>query len=153
MSQCKKPFKVPATHRRIRTYCSRSCYRAHFNQHRMTGASNERWRGGRVLNYGPGWKQLRRQIRERDKVCQRCGATPEENGRALDVHHKVPFRFSGRNDPDDLEALCRPCHMQADDHGRSGGAAFLYAAGTPPDRSTPRRAVARGGPKHPLDRP
>jgi DNA invertase Pin-like site-specific DNA recombinase len=55
--------------------------------------------------------------------------TPAENGRALDVHHIDPFRFSGDNRLENLRALCRSCHMRADDHGRAGSATFLRRAG------------------------
>ena len=60
------------------------------------------------------WKNLAEEIRQRDKVCQHCGKTPEENGRALDVHHKIPYRISHIDSPDNLVALCRSCHKTAD---------------------------------------
>ena len=90
----------------------------------MRGPNNPRWRGGKAMNYGPGWKRLRQQARDRDKVCTQCGKTPEENGRALDVHHINPFRYSGDNRLEDLLSMCRSCHMRADDHGRRGAAKF-----------------------------
>ena len=65
-------------------------------------------------------------VRARDVVCQGCGKTGAESGRALDVHHLQPFRFSGDNSLDNLVALCRSCHMRADDHGRAGTAIFLH---------------------------
>lgn len=55
--------------------------------------------------------------------------TPAENGRALDVHHIVPFRFSGDNSPENGRALCRSFHMRAPDHGRRDSARFLRAVG------------------------
>ncbi|HEX9712133.1 MAG TPA: helix-turn-helix domain-containing protein [Actinomycetota bacterium] len=115
-----------------RKYCSRECYRGHYNSTHLSGQGNGRWRGGRALAYGPGWKQIRVLVRARDKICRRCGRTPEENGRALDVHHNDPFRFTGDNSLELLEALCRSCHARADDHGRRGSAAFLRKAGRPP---------------------
>ncbi len=45
-------------------------------------------------------------------TCQGCGAT----GVALELHHRVPEAGGGRNEPDNLLALCRPCHDRA--HGR-----------------------------------
>jgi HNH endonuclease len=83
------------------------------------------WRGGKALSYGPGWKAIKEHVRARDRVCHGCGKTAELNGRALDVHHLIPFRFSGDNSFDNLVALCRSCHMRADDHGRAGSATFL----------------------------
>lgn len=76
------------------------------------------------MNYGPGWKQRKQEARDRDKVCRHCGKTPEENGRALDVHHINPYRYSGDNSLENLLALCRSCHMRALDRGRRGAAKF-----------------------------
>ena len=66
--------------------------------------------------YGASWRSALRAIRLRDAVCQRCGKTPAQNKRQLDVHHLVPFRLFGEgrhldaNDPRNLVALCRACH-------------------------------------------
>lgn len=77
-----------------------------------------------MMTYGSGWKQVKEEVRARDKVCQGCGKTPEDNGRALDVHHIRPYRFSGSNSLDNLVALCRSCHMRGEDNGRKGSARF-----------------------------
>jgi len=118
------------------TYCSRSCSRSAYNKAHFVGALNPRWRGGRVLSYGSGWKTIKAEVRERDQVCRACGKTPAHNGRALDVHHVQPFRFSGDNSLENLIALCRSCHMRADDHGRAGSAKFLH-------NPTPKRPTKR----------
>ena len=99
------------------------------------------WKGGPALSYGAGWKRVKEIVRQRDRVCRRCAKTPEENGRALDVHHIEPFRFSGDHSLENLVALCRSCHMRADDHGRKGSAAFLAKAGRP--RSPSKRELRR----------
>lgn len=83
------------------------------------------------MNYGAGWKRIKAEVRARDEVCRECGKAPAENGRALDVHHVAPFRFTADNSLDNLVALCRSCHMRADDHGRSGSAGFLRSSGNP----------------------
>jgi hypothetical protein len=106
----------------------------------LVGPENPNWRGGRALSYGVGWKALKAEIRLRDLVCQQCGTSPGQDGRALDVHHLQPFRFSGDNSPENLVALCRSCHMRADDHGRAGSAAFLH--NDKPKRPT-RREIRR----------
>lgn len=128
---CGRTKSLPKKQAPEQRYCSLSCSRAHFNTQYLTGARNGRWRGGRALNYGPGWKQIKEAVRARDKFCRHCGKTPEENGRALDVHHINPFRFSNDHDMANLVALCRSCHMRADDHGRRGHAEFLRAVGEP----------------------
>lgn len=83
------------------------------------------------MSYGPGWESIKRSIRARDKVCNECGKTPEQNGRALDVHHIIPFRISGDNSPENLRALCRSCHMRIPDLGRRESARFLRGPSLP----------------------
>lgn len=88
-----------------------------------TGANNPNWRGGEVPQYGPGWTTARREVRERDEVCQLFGEDGTDG--FLDVHHITPVR-EFRNDPDselrdahthdNLVLLCRPCHMSVE-HG------------------------------------
>lgn len=85
------------------------------------GKSNPNWRGGQQRNYGPGWTAARRRIRERDEVCQNCGA--EAEGRKLDVHHIVPVRafaaaedaeLRDAHDESNLVLLCQTCHGYAE---------------------------------------
>jgi DEAD/DEAH box helicase domain-containing protein len=93
-------------------------------------------------DYGPNWPRQRDLTRARDGYrCQNCG-TPE-NGRAHNVHHKIPFRafahpsvppqrsrgsrdrglrerassdvsFEQANQLDNLITLCSPCHRRAE---------------------------------------
>lgn len=87
-------------HRRARKlYCSRICADA-----------GQKRRDSETLRYGPGWKNRRAEIRKRDKACRACGKTPEQNDGALHVHHLLPFRYGGTNRPENLVALCDPCH-------------------------------------------
>lgn len=122
---CGRTVLVAACEWARRKYCSKLCADRHYNTTFLRGARNGRWRGGRALSYGQNWKRIKTEVRARDRVCRHCGKTPEGNGRALDVHHLRPFRFSGDNSHDNLVALCRTCHMRADDHGRKGSARFL----------------------------
>jgi hypothetical protein len=126
---CEREFRVPYNKRNKRRYCSWACFGAHYNTTYQRGELNGRWRGGRALSYGPGWKKIKALVRERDTVCQGCGKTPEENGRALDVHHVVPYRFSRDNSLQNLVAYCRSCHMRADDHGRKARRSSCDARG------------------------
>jgi 5-methylcytosine-specific restriction protein A len=123
-SYCGREFQASPADFSTRKYCSRACASAHYNSSYLTGQRNGNWRGGRVLSYGANWKRTKQEVRNRDRVCRTCGKTPQQNGRALDVHHVNPFRFSGDNSPENLMALCRSCHMRADDHGRKGSAKF-----------------------------
>ncbi len=125
-SECERTVLIPANKRKRRLFCSRSCARAAYNAKNLVGPRNGNWRGGRALYYGRNWKGIKAEVRARDRVCRKCGMTPAENGQALDVHHVQPFRYSGDNSPINLVALCRRCHMRADDHGRAGTAEFLH---------------------------
>jgi 5-methylcytosine-specific restriction endonuclease McrA/DNA-binding CsgD family transcriptional regulator len=126
--ECGSTVLIPANKVTRRRYCSRSCATAAYNRTHLRGPRNGNWRGGRALYYGTAWKTARDAARARDRVCQHCGKTADMNGRALDVHHVEPFRFSGDNSIENLIALCHSCHMRADDHGRSGSAEFLRKA-------------------------
>ncbi len=46
-------------------------------------------------------------------TCQGCGVA----GVMLELHHRIPEAEGGANQPDNLLALCRPCHDRA--HGRA----------------------------------
>ena len=83
-------------------------------------------------NYGPGWDQIRRLVRQRDNFsCRSCGI-PENNGISHHVHHVQPFRLF----PESLEAnrlenlvtLCPSCHQRAETAVmiRSGMAGLTY---------------------------
>ncbi len=85
-------------------------------------------------DYGPNWPSQRDQARARDGYrCQICGAA--EQGRAHDVHHKIPFRrfnsYQQANQLTNLVTLCRNCHRQAEVavRMRSGLAGLAAAVG------------------------
>jgi len=94
-------------------FCSYECY-----WEWVTGENSPFWKGGHEPYYGPNWFRQARITRERDYTCQICGR--EEDGRALDVHHIIPFREFGlerykeANQLSNLITLCRPCHVKAD---------------------------------------
>ncbi len=87
---------------------------------RLAGEDHPNWRGGWLPYYGPSWHPQKRKARKRDKVCQRCGKTPDENEQALDVHHKIPFiefgvkRHKEANALTNLISLCLECHPKAE---------------------------------------
>ncbi len=89
------------------------------------------WRSD-PINYGPGWNQLREQVRLRDLyTCQMCG-TPESDNKVHHVHHIVPFRnFTSAeqaNRLSNLITLCPNCHQRAETNVRmrSGLAGLGY---------------------------
>ena len=82
--------------------------------------------------YGPNWEQQKARARERDEfTCQICG-TPED-GRAHDVHHKIPFRsfasYKQANRLENLITLCPNDHRRAESavRVRSGLAGLSFA--------------------------
>lgn len=84
--------------------------------------------------YGPNWEGIKAQARARDGYrCQVCGI-PEE-GRAHDVHHKIPFRtfasYEQANQLHNLITLCPGCHrrVEAAVRMRSGLSGVGYALG------------------------
>ena len=84
--------------------------------------------------YGPDWKQHKDAARLRDDyTCQNCGEV--EDGRAHDVHHKVPFRTFHSQDEanrlDNLTTLCKTCHRRAETVVRvsSGLAGLAFTLG------------------------
>lgn len=116
---CGVEFITKKSHLKRRRFCSRAC-RGIWLSNQIAGENNWNWQGGYEPYYGPSWRRAMFAVRKRDKVCQACGMTPEENGRALDVHHKTPFRSFGvarhreANRLDNLIALCHDCHLKVE---------------------------------------
>ena len=76
---------------------------------------------GGQFPYGPSWPMQRKIARNRDNhTCQRCGATEEELGHELSVHHIIPYRTSKDSSPGNLICLCdtndNGCHMYCEYH-------------------------------------
>ncbi len=76
-----------------------------------------------AVRYGHGWSEAKKKARLRDKICQICTKTPEQNGRQMDVHHICPMRFFNEDKIkahklSNLICLCRSCHKKVDARGR-----------------------------------
>lgn len=97
-----------------RRFCSASCKVRWYRGERVYNYLGENFRKDAYPIDYTFWTARAAEVRERDKVCQHCGLTPEENGRALDVHHIVPYRVTQDNSPENLITLCRACHKKAD---------------------------------------
>ena len=53
------------------------------------------------------WRQMRMAILNRDGYqCRQCGGRTK-----LECDHKVPLAAGGTNDPDNLQILCKSCHI------------------------------------------
>lgn len=79
------------------------------------------WRGGtsEICWRGTGWTKARKNVRIRDNnTCRICGKTAEQQGRNMDVHHRVSyFNFTSvdqANSLDNLVCLCRSCHRSVE---------------------------------------
>lgn len=109
--QCGKNFRVLACEQRKggRKYCSIECFRAAY-----IGDKTFLWKDGRSFEPYPIKfnNYLKESIRRRDHyICQICGKTQEENGRALDIHH---IDYDKTNiDPSNLSSLCWSCNARA----------------------------------------
>ena len=82
-----------------RKFCDRSCMAKGFT--------------GRIISDDPSWYTAHKRARDicKDKTCALCGS--EFN---IDVHHKDGNWKN--NNPDNLEALCRSCHIKEHRGGR-----------------------------------
>lgn len=113
---CGSTYKVKPSRQSKSRFCSRSCL-ARWQSENKRGENSPTWRGGYEPYYGPSWRSAMRATRKRDGVCQRCGRSPEEVGKELDVHHLQPFKLFGvkrhaeANRLENLTALCNTCHL------------------------------------------
>jgi hypothetical protein len=81
------------------------------------GAVSDKKVFGQYGWYGAGWPEMKKNIRERDKICRICKKTPKANKRALEIHHLKSFKefegdFQEANKPNNLVALCHSCHLR-----------------------------------------
>lgn len=89
---CEKEFQTKG-----RTYCSKVCAN----------------RGRLGIKYFTGGHKSKRYTRllglaTHGAKCCRCGYS--EHIEVLEVHHKVPKKLGGSNEPENLEVLCANCH-------------------------------------------
>ncbi len=57
--------------------------------------------------YDRNWEKLRPLVLARDPICRSCGKAP-----STDVDHIEPLRRGGKNEMNNLQGLCRPCHSR-----------------------------------------
>ena len=89
-------------------FCSRKCFRK-WRSKSQIGNKNHNWQGGISTEHPPEFsKELKRQIRKRDKhTCQICEKR-YAIGRRFSVHHIDYDKCN--NDPSNLITLCHSCH-------------------------------------------
>lgn len=108
LPKCKVCDKEVKKH--ARRFCSRECKVIWYQ-----GAEVYGYLGGRAKHIYSSmyWMKIADEIRNRDKVCQRCGKPPKE-GTNLHVHHIEPRRVSKDDRHKNLQALCPSCHKKVD---------------------------------------
>lgn len=135
---CGKEFSCWASHEL--KYCCYKC-RPMRIEHLpiLSGKNHPNWLGGHLHYYGSEWRSVCAQVRKRDKICMDCGTTRNKAGRALDVHHIIPFRLFGKhkskeaNQLSNLVALCRTCHTRTDVLYRKAEQVYLELAALYPE--------------------
>ena len=61
--------------------------------------------------YGYHWRKVREYFLKGHPLCEMC----RKDGRltkATEVHHIIPLGKGGTHDPNNLMALCKPCHSR-----------------------------------------
>lgn len=77
--------------------------------HEVQPTQPERYGQGRG---GRPWRRLRKAVMDRDSwLCQTCKRAGKHR-LATQVDHVKPLAQGGTDDPDNLEAICDPCHAR-----------------------------------------
>ena len=80
------------------------------NYHHFRGRSDFADRYQQHIS-SPEWKRLKdRLLTQRGSKCERCG----QDSVSLELHH-LHYRSLGDEQPEDVELLCRDCHVHADE--------------------------------------
>lgn len=113
---CAVTFEKPPYRVRAANYCYRACAHAAHGA-KITGDRHPNWKGGLLDWRGSLWKKQRVIVLHRQgHQCIDCGLTQDTHraryGSGLQVHHVSPFRLSLDSSPDNLVALCAPCHAR-----------------------------------------
>lgn len=99
--------------RRTRHTMCRDCFLRVY----QVGPNHPKWNGYKGAYYGADWQYITESIRYRDGYrCQypECQHRISKTGRALDIHHIIPFIESYDNSPFNLISLCLTHHRWAD---------------------------------------
>ncbi len=101
----------------LNPFCNLDCFgKYNTESKRFSGENNYNWNGGYTQEaYKSGWYRLKKDVKERaNGVCEICGGTHK----LMDIHHKIPVcsneDISVINNINNLQYLCRPCHIIAD---------------------------------------
>lgn len=94
----------------------------------IRGKNHHRWIEDRsLLAYHDNFTgEFKDYIRQRDKVCQLCGRTKEEEGAKLSVHHINHDPMNDCSDEYDFILLCRGCNVKVDSNSDLYRDYFIY---------------------------
>lgn len=75
-----------------------------------------------VTNSYMNQKDLKREVREkviqeRGEICETCKTVPSYGKSSLIIHHVVPKKHGGTNEPTNLMVLCYRCHNKLHGNG------------------------------------
>lgn len=127
---CAFVFELRPCEVKEHSFCSRDCYHKWYSLN-INGDKHPCWDGGHVHYYGPNWHTQRQKARDvANYCCEICSKTTKENGKALDVHHKKPFKsfnyipnkndnYLDANNLDNLIVLCMICHRKIEYKAKS----------------------------------
>jgi HNH endonuclease len=87
-------------------FCSKPCSNA---GQRKPGRAKD------PLYRGDDWPRVRREMLRRHRACWRCS----RRATRLHVHHVIPWRNGGGNEPENLSVLCASCHRHVEEATRS----------------------------------
>lgn len=97
-------------------FCCHECSSMWWSKFGLHGNEHPHWTGGySPKEYRTNWRQIKKEIKTRaNGICEKCGGIHKK----MDVHHRIPIRtklpIEIINHPDNLQYLCRPCHIHAD---------------------------------------
>jgi len=86
-------------------YCSghQKTVSSHYNRFQRDPESRKR--------YGYAWKRIRDRYIRAHPLCEECRRQGRLNP-AEEVHHILALSKGGGNEPENLMALCKPCHSR-----------------------------------------
>lgn len=96
--------------------CNQLCDGRYCDVHtKLTNQSYEKFERGYKTGdrYGKNWQVIRDRYIAQHPICEDClefGISPPR--RAEEVHHIRPLSRGGTHAPENLRALCKPCHSR-----------------------------------------
>lgn len=117
---CKKEFWIKPSHFNKRKTCSRICAtKLKIESNQFVGKNNPAWIDGRTvisrgIRHSKEYRQWRKLILARDKVCIKCGSNKE-----LQADHIKSFKTNPELifDINNGRILCFDCHKKTDTYG------------------------------------